>query len=336
VRSAPLPSGPSPSLREAAAAAGRDVGTVLDVWPPVHDVRLEGLLAAQFSLLGVTDLYWTTVHVAADDYFFVPADVAVNFARVHGLDTTGMFLVWDFELPSWLQRLDERELAAELREHVATVVGRYRGDVDRWLVVNEAVAGPGEGDADIAALAPSMWRDGLGAEFVADAFEAADAADPGATLLYNETGAEELGPKSDFLFQLLRDLVQRGVPVDGVGFQFHLDTSRPPDWPSVVANLERFAELGLEIHITELDVALGASTPAHRALQGEMYARVAEVCASLPACRTVTVFGVSDRHAWDELGDTEPLLFDHGYRPKPAFGAFATALASPPAPDTAP
>jgi endo-1,4-beta-xylanase len=325
--SQPLPTRPSlgAPLRELGAARGVAIGTATDVWPPLHDLGFESLLAEQLGTIAPTELYWATTRGEDQGFFFVPADLMINFATVHAQDVTAMFLVWDFELPAWLDDVPPAELGDVLDEHVTTLVSRYAGRVDTWVVVNEAIWGPGETGGEPAQYAESIWSDALGPEHIERAFRAARLADPDAVLLYNETGAEEQNEKADFLYAMAADLVAREVPIDGIGFQFHVDATDPPDLASVQANFERFAALGLEIHITELDVSL-AEAAGDLQLQADVYRGVVEACLAVPACRDVTVFGFTDRYAWDELGDATPLLFDEEYEAKPAFFAVQAAL----------
>ena len=317
-------------LRTLAAARGVDIGSAIDIWPPLHDLGFEALLAEQFSAAAPTELYWATTRGEDRDFFFVPADLSINYAVVHEQAVTAMFLVWDFELPAWIVELaeagDYAAVEAAFDEHITTLVARYRGKVDAWVVVNEAIWGPEE-TGDVAEYADTIWSDLLGVEHIERAFHTARAADPDATLLYNETGAEALGPKADFLYDMAADLVARDVPIDGVGLQFHVDAAAPPDLADVRANMERLAALGLDIYITELDVTIADDSPAQLELQADLYADIAATCLAVPACRTITVFGFSDRYAWDELGDAAPLLFDAAYAAKPAFHALQRVLA---------
>lgn len=323
-----------PPLRELAVARGLEIGTALDIWPPVHDLALESLLGEQFNRVAPTELYWPTTRGEDQDFFFAPADLAVNYALVHEQALTGMFLIWDFALPEWLLELhasgDALALAAAFDEHITTTVSRYAGAIDTWIVVNEAIWGFAD-SGEPADFAQTLWYDALGPDYIERAFELARAADPDATLLYNETGAEALGDKSDFMLALAEDFVARGVPIDGVGLQFHIDAASPPVIADVEANMQRFAALGLSIHITELDVSLaGLELPEQQAreLQASIYADVLELCLAVPACSNWTVFGFSDRYAWDELGDASPLLFDAAYQPKPAFFAVQELLSA--------
>ncbi len=320
-------------LRATPGAASIEIGSATDVWPPIHDLRFEALLGEQFTTAAATEFYWATTRGEDEEFYFLPADVMVNYAAVHGQKVHGYFLAWDFELPEWLNEVaaegDAQRLGAILDEHIATLVGRYKGRVDAWVVVNEAIWGPDETDGDGARFAESIWSDLLGSEFIVRAFRQARKSDPGAVLLYNETGAEELGEKSDFLHAMAADFVERKVPIDGIGLQFHIDGSAPPDMAKVKANLERFGALGLAVYITELDVSLasvGGSRARKEKLQARIYADVLSVCRSVPACRSYTVFGFTDRYGWDELGDATPLLFDEAYRAKPAFFSVQSGL----------
>ena len=332
--SAPLPSSAAElgtPLRELAAARGVSIGSAVDIWPPRHDLGFEAMLGEQFATAAPTELYWATTRGEDRDFFTLPADLIVNYAAVHRQRVTGMFLVWDYELPAWVQRLesDPDRLGAVYDEHIATLVGRYAGAIDAWVVVNEAIWGPDENGGGPAEWADTLWQRALGDDHIERAFRAARAADPAALLIYNETGAEALGAKSDFMYDMASDLVARGVPIDGIGLQFHVDAAAPPDMADVRENMQRFAELGLAIHITELDVSvanLTGSQDQKLEVQARLYADVLEACLAVPGCAGTTVFGFSDRYAWDELGDASPLLFDEAYRPKPAFFAVQSAL----------
>ena len=324
-------------LRELADARGITIGSATDIWPPDSDLGFEVLMADQFGMAAPTELYMPTTRGEDPDFFFVPADLMVNYATVHGQHASGYFLVWDFELPQWVTDLaasgDAAALGQVYDDHITTTVSRYQGRVTQWVVVNEAIWGPEVTETDTAELAQTIWSDVLGADYIERAFRVAREADPQAILLYNETGAEEIGPKSDFLYDMAVDFVGREVPIDGIGFQFHIDAASPPDMESVKANMERFAALGLSVHITELDVNLVdlTGTPEENLeLQAELYGQVVGTCLAVPACKSITIFGVSDRYAWDEQeqGSAAPLLFDENYQAKPAYFAIQALLQS--------
>ncbi len=330
--SQPLPTHPElgTPLRALAEERGITIGSALDIWPPLHDIGFESMLGEQFNGATPTEFYWATTRGEDDGWFLVPADLSVNYATVHEQELTGMFLVWDFELPQWVMDIaatgDSEALGDVYDEHITTLVDRYEDSVDSWVVVNEAIWGPDDTGEDEARFAETPWSDVLGEEHIERAFEVADAADPDAELIYNETGAEELGPKSDFLYDMVSDFVERGVPIDTVGLQFHVEAANPPDMESVAQNMQRFADLGLDVRITELDVTIEGDSEEQLELQADVYADVVNACLATDACTGTTVFGFSDRYSWDELGEALPLMFTEAYEPKPAFFAVQDAL----------
>ncbi|MFC0681356.1 endo-1,4-beta-xylanase [Lysobacter korlensis] len=330
--SQPLPRHPElgTPLRELAAGKGIDIGSALDIWPPLHDIGFESMLGEQFSSATPTELYWATTRGEDEDYFFVPADLSMNYATVHDLSVTAMFLVWDFELPQWVLDIaatgDAETLGAVYDDHITTLVSRYRDQADAWVVVNEGIWGPFDTGESEARLAQTIWQDVLGDEHIERAFRVADEADPDAVLMYNETGAEVLGDKADFLYDMVSDFMERDVPIDAVGLQFHIDSANPPDLESARQNMQRFADLGLDVYITELDVMIYGTTDDQLELQAEIYADVVDACLQVSACKNTTVFGFSDRYSWDELGEAAPLMFTEDYVAKPAFPAVQEAL----------
>ncbi|MCY0990958.1 endo-1,4-beta-xylanase [Nannocystis sp. ILAH1] len=139
-----------------------------------------------------------------------------------------------------------------------------------------------------------MWPDVLGVEFIERAFRTVRAADPDAVLLYNEIGAEALGLKSDFMYEMSTGLVARDVPIDGIGLQFHIDAAAPPDLDDVRAKMERFAALGLGIYITELDVMIAGVDAAQLELQADIYASILEACLAVTTASTLCRWSAAD------------------------------------------
>jgi endo-1,4-beta-xylanase len=214
-----------------------------------------------------------------------------------------------------------------LREHVTTVVGRYRGRIVAWDVVNEAVA-------DDGSLRDTIWSRGIGPEYVEMAFRWAHEADPDALLFYNDYGGEGLGRKSDGIYGLVGDLVARGVPVHGVGLQMHVSLGWSPRPQDVAANVARLAELGLEVHVTEMDVRIKAPvTEEELAQQARVYRDLLQVCLSAQSCKAFLLWGFTDRHSWIPhffTGWDAALIYDEAYRPKPAYDMLRDTMLSEP------
>jgi endo-1,4-beta-xylanase len=238
----------------------------------------------------------------------------------------GHTLVWHQQAPVWATAAGRTpaEIAAILEEHIKAVAGRYAGKVYAWDVVNEAVEKDGS-------WRTSPWSALPG--YVEQAFRWARGADPRAKLFYNDYDAEEMNPKSDRIYSVLKDFRSRGVPVDGVGMQMHF-TSKPLPLASIEANMKRLTALGLEVQITELDVRLpldssGQAASADLGTQAARYREIVSLCMKFPKCTAIQTWGVTDRYSWVPgyfKGTGAALLFDRDYRPKPAYEAIRDVL----------
>src|SRR3954447_17066807 len=256
---------------------------------------------------------------------FGAADQLFSFAAQNGKQLRGHTLVWGSALPGWLtsRSWTRDELLEILRDHVQAVVTHFRGRVKAWDVVNEAWNWDGT-------WRQNFWYQGIGPEYVEDAFRWAREADPGAKLFYNDYSAERVNTKSDAIYAMVADFKSRGVPVDGVGLQAHAWKDWVASATSLRSNLERFAALGLDIEFTEMDLKsseLTGLTSDERLRQAaEIYRRYAAACQDIAACKRLTVWGVGDAASW--LGPAEaPVLLDGAYAPKPAWSAVADELA---------
>ena len=261
---------------------------------------------------------------------FAGADAIVDFAARRGMRVRGHTLLWHEETPEWFWRGPDGGTAsrdvvlARLRAHINAVVSRYRGRVYAWDVVNEVVHPQGPG-----CLRDTRWLQVVGPDYIEHAFRYAHEADPGARLFVNDFETTDPAKRS-CLLALVRDLRARGVPVHGMGHQLHIDLDRPTI-VEVDETLGRFAALGVENHVTELDMSVVTSTlpPAERLpRQAERYAALFEVFVRRPDVTAVSFWGVSDAHTWLNAKRTagnldEPLLFDARQQPKPAFFAIA-------------
>jgi endo-1,4-beta-xylanase len=322
---------PAPSLRSLAASRGLSVGAAVSAEALRGDSLYRRWLAREFGILTTENaLKFGPLRPGPDRWDFRDADAIVEFARRHRMQVRGHTLVWKRQHPEWLtgRGFSREELAALLREHIHRVVRRYRGRIFAWDVVNEPLANgvTAESEPD-SLLRPTLWLEGLGPDYLELAFRWAHEADPAARLFLNETGAEAMGPKADELYQLLRALLQRGVPVHGVGLQMHLALRAPPDPASIVRNLQRLAALGLEIHVTEMEVTLARApgTPEEQLeAQARIYREALTACLAVPRCTAFVMWGMTDRYTWREP-DT-PLMLDAEYRPKPAYYALREAL----------
>lgn len=322
MRATRLPPSMPATLRSLAQMRNIHVGAAVAINPLRSEPQYAETLRREFSLITPENVMKIGIlRPTPDQYDFTAADELVDFAKRNQMQVRGHVLVFDRDLPWWLtnRAYSRDQMMTILRDHIHTVVSRYRGQVFAWDVVNEAIA-------DNGALRNTIWLRAIGPEYIELAFRWAREANPDALLFYNDYNNEGLGPKSDAIYALVADLQRRGVPIDGVGFQMHVKLHNPPILTDMAANIQRLAALGLQIHITEMDVeveGIGGSQQERLAAQAEMYRQAANVCLAAPACTAFITWGFTDKYTW--IGGT-PLLFDAAYQPKPAYYALVEAL----------
>ena len=278
------------------------------------------ILAREFDVVvSENDMKFSSVQPQRGSFVFTRADALVAFAGTNAMKVRGHTLVWHQQNPAWLTNgtWTAAEADALLASHINTVVGRYAGKIVAWDVVNEAF---NDGQA---LPRQSFWMTHLGRGYIERAFRLADAADPATALYYNDYNIEGLNAKSDSVYNMLADFKARGVPVDGVGMQFHMIGGALPSLSSMQQNFARFAALGLRIHITELDVRVNTpATAASLATQAENYRTIYQLCMQQPACEMVVTWGFTDRESWVPTtfpGTGEALLYDANFVEKPAY-----------------
>ena len=317
-----------------------------------QDAAAVALIKEHFnSITAENILKWQAVHPEPEKYHFEPVDQLVALGEKNKMLIIGHTLVWHNQTPAWVfqdgaGKPATRELLLQrMRDHIHTVVGRYKGRIQGWDVVNEAVE-------DDGSPRRTKWREIIGPDYVQKAFAFARAADPKAELYYNDFNMWKTG-KVEAVVRLVRDLQSQGVRVDGIGMQGHWGL----DYPTIDeadAAIRAFAALGVKVMITELDITAlpnpddwsgGADitrneelrkhlNPYPQALPDSMQQvlakRYAECFALFHKHRDkisrVTFWGVNDGQSWlnnwPVRGRTNyPLLFDRQFQPKPAFDA---------------
>jgi endo-1,4-beta-xylanase len=314
------------TLGSAAASAGRYFGGALD--PGAFDERPYRELAAT-QLTSVTPenaMKWGLVEPLRGEFDWKGADALVAFAKANGQKIRGHTLVWHSQLPLWLINGAFRpdEVKDLMVAHITKEVGRYKGDIYAWDVVNEPFT-------DDGAWRHSIWYDAMGPDYVAIALKAARAADPAAKLYVNDYNVETDGPKMRALYDLVASLKRAGAPIDGVGLQSHFVAGAVPE--DIQSVMEKFAGLEIDVAVTELDlrIRLPADDKA-LATQAADYASIVRACRATPRCVGVTTWGITDDRSWIPSffsGYGAALPFDETYRPKPAVAAMTEAWTGP-------
>lgn len=292
-----------------------------------HEPAYTATLAREFNLVATRAQLCTGVaQPDRGNYQFGEADQVFDFARQHKMKVWGHCLLSTQDnratLPEWIKHgsFSREELLAIMREHLHTVIERYRGRAVAWSVVNEPMK---EG---------AFWRRKVGEDWIEQALRFAHEADPQASLLLNEFGIER-GPKDGDkwkkFYGLVKTMKARGVPIHAVGFQSYFDSST--NLADVADAMKLFADIGVKVHVTELAVRVRTDAPTSQQLQQQaaIYRSVLQTCMAAPNCEVMTIFGVTDKLHWLVLsGNREsPVLFDRQYRPKPAYHALLDELA---------
>src|SRR5579863_2188485 len=334
---APKPAAPQETtLRQAAVARHILVGTAA-ASRFLTEGDYSSVLGSEFSQLQAeNEMKFGPIHPRPDSdpnpYNFSGGDALVAFAQAHNMVVRGHTLVWHRQVPDWVTKgnYTAAQLSKLLKDHIHSVMTHYAAKVYAWDVVNEAFNEDGTIRHDIWYDQPGIGA-GQGTEYIEQALRWAHESDPAAKLFYNDYDAEEVNKKSYAIYAMAQDFKKRGVPLDGVGFQTHISPNfdDPAKIDSYAKNLGRFANLGLELHITELDIRLSDSNPESLAKQAKLYGEITKLCVEQPACKLIQTWGFTDKHSWIPQfykGQGWALLWDDNYQKKPAYMAVRDAL----------
>lgn len=318
------------TLKGYAAQHGLLVGAAVDIDALLDEEEYRAVLAREYNMLSPENaVKLRELSPEPGIYDFTGSDAVVDFALANGMKIRATPLIWHMGLPGWLEdvTLSHDEAVELLRRHILTLVGRYRGQIYSWDVVNEGVDVDGNGLRQ-----ESLWMKSIGPEYIPMAFRLAREADPNALLFYADYNAEDLGKKSETVYELVKGWLANGVPIDGVAMQMHLKLDDLPDMDDVAANIKRLNDLGLQVHFSELDVRVqnAEGTMEERLnMQARVYQQIYRLCLMAENCTGITTWGFTDRYSWIQghTGNPDaPLLFDTDFKPKPAYFAVIDAL----------
>jgi endo-1,4-beta-xylanase len=338
------------SLKQSFAGAFYVGAALSDAQITGRDQASLGFIAGQFNALTAENaMKWQRIQPQEGIFAWEVADALARFGESAGMHLTGHTLVWHQQTPRWV--FEDRDgnpasrelLLRRMQTHIETVVGRYKGTVRSWDVVNEALNEDGT-------LRSSKWRDIIGDDYIDKAFEFAHGADPGALLYYNDFNLYKPQKRSGVL-RLVSHLQERGIAVHGVGMQGHFNLQIATGIDQVRDSIDAFAELGVDVMITELDLSVlpwpdGESQGANIETDVDFDARYNPYVDGVPAnveaeftayyadlfrlfmsrkdrIGRVTFWGVNDAQSWRNNGPVRgrtdhALLFDRNNRPKPA------------------
>lgn len=324
-------------MREYATRAGKGLGVAVPVWRGYLDQPDKAsLISTNFNMVVAENcMKFDAIHPSRDSYSFGGPDGLVDFAIKNDMAVRGHTLVWHKQVPGWLtsdgkinsHKYTRDELLTIMKEHIDKVAGRYKKKIREWDVVNECL----DDDQSIVWTDPksfklrqSVWQLGIGSDFIEKAFEYAHQADPDAELYLNDYGVEFMGqPKAEAFYNLAKSLVEKGVPIHGVGLQCHITVGELKA-DKLVANIRRFEEIGLKCIITELDIAQdNPGSEGADVRQAIEYCETVNAALSEPNCPTVMIWGIKDDDSWRK---GNPLLWDSSMNPKESFYSVHGAL----------
>jgi endo-1,4-beta-xylanase len=332
------------SLKEHGAHKDLLAGAAVVVRVLQNDPALQQLVADQYAILVPEgELKWRALRPTSTTYDFTVSDSLFSFAAAHKMQVRGHTLLWHNSVPDWLSAnpssFNVRQL---LVDHIRTVMGRYRGRVHSWDVVNEAIL-PADGQP--GGLRKSFWYDAIGPDYIDLAYRTASEADPRAKLTYNDYGVEydsdDNAARRRAILALLRGMQERKVPLNAAGIQSHIHAASPNTIGSGLADyIDAIRAMGLEVYLTELDVNeddVPYDDIARRdQAVADTYRQFLHVALASPAVKALLTWGVSDRRTWLNDGPTHhrkqpnrpqrSLPFDSEYRPTPAFFAIRESI----------
>jgi endo-1,4-beta-xylanase len=308
------------------------------------DPALQQLVSDQYAILvPEAELKWRALRPSPTTYDFTASDALFAFAAAHQMQVRGHTLLWHNSVPDWLaaapSSFNVRQL---LVDHIHTVMGRYRGRVHSWDVVNEAIL---PADKQPGGLRKSFWYDAIGPGYIDLAYRTAFEADPHAKLTYNDYGVEydsdDNANRRRAILALIGGMIERKVPLHAVGIQSHIHAASPNTIGRGLADyIDAIRTLGLEVYLTELDVNeddVPYDDVARRdQAVADTYRQFLHVALAGPAVKALLTWGVSDRRTWLNDGPTHhrkqpnrpqrSLPFDPEYKPAPAFLAIRESI----------
>lgn len=302
------------------------IGSAIRKMSPADQTYYDTLFAEFEQVTIENAVKWPVVRPTETTFNFTDAELLVGMAETNNTAVKLHPLFWYWSPPAWLTTkaatANAQDMRGAMAYHVEGMANQFAGRVQSIDVVNEAIADDGSG------YRTGIWYDQIGSGWVDIAFRLAKAYFPTAKLYYNDYGAEDLGAKSNFQYSMLQGMIARGVPIDGVGLQFHHKLSDPKNFTDIEANVARLQALGLEVQFTEVDVDMENPTTMNEAqrlkAQANYYQQVFDL-AKKKGIHNVTVWGYTDKYSWGNAA-AKRCLFDDQYVKKPAYYAVQNAL----------
>ena len=330
---------PDPPLKELAAKRNIQLGNFA-ILNHLNEKPYTDILTSQFEFAladNAPNWYFTDggLRPTRTTYNFKQMDEVISFAQRNGMPVQAHHYLWGEEkwLPEWLKEgnFSKAELYQIMQDHIMTVGAHYKGQIREWTVVNEVFTR----NEHLFGLS-DWWTDNTGGiEYIDQAFRWARQADPNAKLILNDFYNESINTTSNAMYEYAKGAIARGVPIDGIGMQMHIDGTHPPMKEEVKANMNRFSDLGLGIYVTEFDVNMNdlkTDASGKDQVAGGIYYEMLRACIEANNCHSFAYLGITDAETWYAhlgLKDPRPLMFDKKFQPKQAYYSTRSALEQP-------
>lgn len=328
---------PNPSLKALATGKGIQIGSFASL-KYLRERAYTDILASEFNYAIIDgEPNWrfedSALRPSINEFNYTDLDKVFDFAKQNEMPVRVQHLLWGDAkwLPDWLTQgnFSREQLLGIIHNHISTIEARYAGKVREYSVVNEAFSRKllTGGNHD-------WWGEKLGNEYIDNAFVWARQADPKAVLILNDFGNETEGAISNSMYDYIKDARSRGIPIDAIGMQMHISGTNSPSKDKVVANMKRFAGLGIKVYVTEFDVNMHdvkGSDKGKEDQQAQIYTDMLGACLEVgpKVCPNFGFLGLVDRQSWyNGLGiqDANALMFHDDYTPKPAFYSVRATL----------
>ena len=330
------------SLKGLKSVSNFPIGTAIQIQTLMNDPELSKLQIENFnSITSDRDMKMNRVLPTEGNYNWKTVDTILYYAKTHNQRLFGHNLIWHSSNPNWVETKGAKDslwLSKFMKEYIHTYVGRYKGKVAAWDVVNEGFETVGGN------YRKTLWYNKLGKDYIAKAFIYAHEADPNAVLFYNDFNIERDTVKLNAVLKMVREFKAQGVPISGIGFQMHIRMDTPDE---VIANsLKKAAETGLQIHLSEVDIIFNKHnetqnggiqiynelTEEMKNAQAEKYKNLVLMYRKIvPKAQQfgITFWNFTDRDTWIRpffnLKDW-PSVYDDSLKPKPAYFGFKEGL----------
>jgi len=318
------------------------IGTAIQIEKLLQDPKLQQLEIENFnSITSDRDMKMNRIIASEGAYNWKTVDTILYYAQKNNQRLFGHNLIWHSSTPEWVETKGSKDsiwLAKFMKDYIQTYVGRYKGKVAAWDVVNEAF------DTQGGAYRKTFWYNNLGKSYIEKAFVYAHEIDPKAILFYNDFNIERDSLKLNAVLEMVKEFKQKGVPISGIGFQMHIRMDTPDEL--IEKSLKKAAATGLQIHLSEVDIIFNKHNDTknggiqiYQEITDEMKKAQAEKYKNLVLIYRKTVpkaqqFGITfwnfnDRDTWINsffnLKDW-PTIFDDKLSPKPAYFGFKEGL----------